>query len=376
MMAYTLMNYNVVALIHQDPAYKKMTSDDVLGRIMNHEMNTQEANNIKNLYKGVSTSKKQDIALKANKSKKKKVLIESSSEREEEEEEEDNERVYDKDEVAFFIKKFNKFIKKRRPYKGERKDKQRSKRVSYNCGKYGHFIAQCPYERKEEDNDKRKKFDKGYKKDKKYTKKKPYGQSHVGQEWNSSDESSESESAEVATIAIKGKASSSKSLFPKLSKHTCLMAKEGRKKVKSNTSSSPKYVIGDEDTLSSDDYDSSDDDNPLPSKLVKNPNAMIKGLMRQVGARDELLEQQEELLVQERKISEELKKLLALEKAKVEKLDQELAKRKKTTYSLKSSIGSLQGQHDVLLKTHQILKCNLMLYSQAHPRLQPTMKPP
>jgi hypothetical protein len=49
---------------------------------------------------------------------------------------------------------------------------------------------------------------------------------------------------------------------------------------------------------------------------------MIKGLMRQVRARDELLEQQEELLVQERKISEELKKLLALEKCKVEKLDQ------------------------------------------------------
>jgi hypothetical protein len=85
---------------------------------------------------------------------------------------------------------------------------------------------------------------------------------------------------------------------------------------------------------------------------VKNPNAMIKGLMRQVGAKDELLEQQEELLVQERKISEELKKLLALEKGKLEKFDQELAKRKKTTCSLKSSIDVLQGQHDVLLKTH------------------------
>jgi hypothetical protein len=48
----------------------------------------------------------------------------------------------------------------------------------------------------------RKKFDKGYKKDKKYTKKKPNGQAHVGQEWNSSDESSESESDEVATIAL------------------------------------------------------------------------------------------------------------------------------------------------------------------------------
>jgi hypothetical protein len=207
-----------------------MTSDDVLGRIMNHEMNIQEANNIKNLYKGVSTSKKQDIALKANKSKKKKVLIKSPSEEEEEEEEEDNEREYDEDEVALFIKKFNKFNKKTRPYKGERKEKPRSKRVCYNYDKNVHFIAQCPYERNEEDNDKRKKFDKGYKKDKKYNKKKPYGQAHIGQEWNSSDESSESESDEVATIVIKGKTSLRKSLFAKLSKHTCLMPKEGRKR--------------------------------------------------------------------------------------------------------------------------------------------------
>jgi hypothetical protein len=58
------------------------------------------------------------------------------------------------------------------------------------------------------------------------------------------------------------------------------MAKECRKKVKSNTSSSPKYVTSDKDTLSSNNYDSSDDDKPLPSELVKNSNAMIKGLMR------------------------------------------------------------------------------------------------
>jgi hypothetical protein len=66
--------------------------------------------------------------------------------------------------VALFIKKFNKFIEKGRPYKGERKEKPRSKRVCYNCGKNVHFILQCPYERKEEDNDKIKKFDEGYKK--------------------------------------------------------------------------------------------------------------------------------------------------------------------------------------------------------------------
>jgi hypothetical protein len=59
------------------------------------------------------------------------------------------------------------------------------------------------------------------------------------------------------------------------------------------------------------------------------------------------------LLVQERKIGKELKKL---EKGKVEKLDQKLAKSKETTCSLKSSIGALQGQHNILLKTHQDLE--------------------
>jgi hypothetical protein len=47
---------------------------------------------------------------------------------------------------------------------------------------------------------------------------------------------------------------------------------------------------------------------------------------------------------------------LALENGKVEKVDQELAQSKETTCNLKSSIGALQGQHDVLLKTHQDLK--------------------
>jgi hypothetical protein len=57
------------------------------------------------------------------------------------------------------------------------------------------------------------------------------------------------ESDDLATIAIKGESLSSKSLFPNLSKHMCLMAKEGKKKIKIDTPSSPKYVTSDEDTL-------------------------------------------------------------------------------------------------------------------------------
>jgi hypothetical protein len=88
--------------------------------------------------------------------------------------------------MALFIMNYNKFMAKRRALKGNQLEKPmtRSKRVFYNCGKNGHLIAQCPYERREEDENNKKK-DKTYtkdKKDKKYYKKKSYGKSHIGQE--------------------------------------------------------------------------------------------------------------------------------------------------------------------------------------------------
>jgi hypothetical protein len=79
-----------------------------------------------------------------------KIVIEISSEEEEEEEEEDD----DNDEgIVLCIKNYNKFMAKRIALKGNKgeKTRTRSKRVCYNCGKNGHFIAQCPYERREED---------------------------------------------------------------------------------------------------------------------------------------------------------------------------------------------------------------------------------
>jgi hypothetical protein len=77
-------------------------------------------------------------------------MIESPSE------EEEDEKEYE-EEMTLFIKKFNKFISKRRPFEGDRKEKPRSKRAYCNYGKSGHFIVQC-YERKEEDDDKKKKL--------------------------------------------------------------------------------------------------------------------------------------------------------------------------------------------------------------------------
>jgi hypothetical protein len=112
-------------------------------------------------------------------------------------------------------------------------------------------------------------------------------------------------------VAIKEKPSSNKSLFPKLNqgKHTCLMAKENKCKVKNKGISSPKYI-------SSDDND--DDDAPFPNDL--NEIRVIKKLGKELISWDQLLEDQEDLLEQERKNTYELKRLLKLEKDKNEEL--------------------------------------------------------
>jgi hypothetical protein len=166
MRAYTPMNYNVVTLIRQDLAYKRMTSDDVLGRIMNHEMYIEEANHVKNLSKGITTTRKQEVAFKANKkSKNKQVVVEISSEEEGEEEEDSSE--CDVLDMALFMKKFKKYMKKKKLSKGDKKFKSSTKRTCYNCGKHGHFIANCPFEHRDDDDDDKKK-NKPYKKDKGY----------------------------------------------------------------------------------------------------------------------------------------------------------------------------------------------------------------
>jgi hypothetical protein len=77
----------------------------------------------------------------------------------------------------------------------------------------------------------------------------------------------------VATVAIKGKSSSSKSLFPNINqgKHTCLMAKENKRKIKTKGISSPKCTSSDDNN----DSDSDDDDAPFSNGL--NEKELSKG---------------------------------------------------------------------------------------------------
>jgi hypothetical protein len=180
--AYTIRDTTLVSIIRRNSNLRKMTPDDVLARIINHELLLEEAKYVKNLSKGIMSTKRDDIALKATKkSKKKQKLVESSSE-EQQEEDEDEEKKYDGEEMTLFIKMFNKYMSKRRPFKGDKKNRTMPRRVCYNYGKSEHFIVQCPYERREEDDDKKKKKNKRYKKETKLFNKKSYGEAHIGQE--------------------------------------------------------------------------------------------------------------------------------------------------------------------------------------------------
>jgi hypothetical protein len=56
--AYAIMDITLISLIQQDPAFKKMTPDDVLAKITNPEMHVEEAQHVKNLSKGIISSRK------------------------------------------------------------------------------------------------------------------------------------------------------------------------------------------------------------------------------------------------------------------------------------------------------------------------------
>ena len=251
--------YNtLVTMIRRDPNYKTMTADDILGIIIDQERFDEDAEYMKSLSKLMSENnldKKENIAFKASKKSKEKQVVEESSS----EEESGNTSDDESDDLALFMRKLRRVVKKGQKHFGGKKERSRNstKRSCYNCKEYGHFMANCPYDKKKVEDGKKKK-EKSYPKNKKYYKKKHSGEAHIGQEWDSNEEESDSDDG-VATIAVNN-SSSSKALFPNLTKgkgvsHTCLMARETKKKVIPNDPSSPKYVSSDEEHAHASDND-------------------------------------------------------------------------------------------------------------------------
>jgi hypothetical protein len=122
-------------------------------------------------------------------------------------------------------------------------------------------------------------------------------------------------------------------------------------------STSPKYV-------SSDDDDDSDDDAPFPNGI--NEKAIIKKLGKELVPWDQLLEDQEDLLEQERKSICELKKLLKLEKEKMKNLP----KARRLSLVSRAQLVLFKTRMISCKRLIKILRCNLMLFRQAFQSLQ------
>jgi hypothetical protein len=167
--------------------------------------------------------------------------------------------------MTLIIKSFYQILKQRR-----RKDyKSRSRRVCYQCGKSGHFIAKCPISSESD----REEDKKGKKKEKKrYYKKK-------------GDE-------DAANIVVnKG------ILFPNAG-HKYLMAEDSKKK-KVHSRATPKYTTSSDEGSSS---DNEDDLLALFANLNMEQKKKLNKLIETINEKDDLLESQEDFLVKENKI--------------------------------------------------------------------------
>jgi hypothetical protein len=211
----------------------------------------------------------------------------------------------DNEEMALIIKSFRQILKQR---KGE-EYKPRSKRVCYRCGKSDHYIVKCSYA-SDVDRDEDKKGKKKVEKKKHYHKKKG-GEAHVVREWDSVESSTDSSSDEdAANIAVnKGL------LFPNIG-HKCLMAKEGKRKVKSrtipNTLLSMMRVIL---VIMK---------KPYPSTSKASTPSKFRKILSSINEKGDVLECQEELLTVEHDKYVKLEKALAHEKGKCKNLTNKL----------------------------------------------------
>ena len=140
------------------------------------------------------------------------------------------------------VNNLKRLMKKRYVKKGT------TQRRCYKCGEKDHFIADCPQNKNNEDEDKKYKDkgkDKSYDKEKRYkVKSKEYkkknGKAHVGEGWESSDDS---DNEGTASLALFINLSTSR-LFNNLSDDEddhpmCLMAKRNKLANYSNSPSSP-----------------------------------------------------------------------------------------------------------------------------------------
>jgi hypothetical protein len=320
--AYSPRNKTVVTLI-RDKKFEYFTPNDVLGRILTFDMQREEANERKKLGElqvKLDGIKIKNVALKANKTSKQgspsksKVnkqasisMLKAIKQVEEQvettsyssDDENDVEQYEKVDDVALFMKRFQKRLKKQ-GYKVVKRKLLNKKRTCYNCCSTNHFIAKCPYKIKDNKYKKDKKKDKAdHRRSKKYM-----GEAHIGHEWDLTRESTSKEDEKIATVVIH-KSSPAPRLFNNMSDddyyspHICLMAKGQKVKSKVKPPPPPSGIPSSDISDSSSDDGSSDEEISMITKNLDGKTKLfIRKLIEDLESLQAELESREETLIQ------------------------------------------------------------------------------
>jgi hypothetical protein len=266
--------------------------------------------------------------------------------------------------VALFMKRFQKGLKKQGYNFAKRRFPNKKKWTCYNCGSTEHFISECPNEIKKDRFNKGKKESKtNYKKSKRHM-----GEAHIGHDWDSTRDSSSEEDKKVAVIAIHQPSSTPK-LFNNMSDddyyspHTCLMAKG--EKVKSNSKpkpSLPSDISSSDSDYSSDDESSDEEIDNLTKKLDSKTKLFITKLMEELESTHDELASREKTLIKQEDLYIASKEALALERGEVDNLCKALAKEqeahaitKKANIDLNQKYSDLDGKHKEIEEQYIIL---------------------
>jgi hypothetical protein len=323
------------SLIRAERGFKHFTAENVLGRIEAHHDQLKRVKINQDLADlQEQAAKNNGLALQAKLKGKEKASqpskIDDSSDSEDDE--------LDDEQMAFFIKNFRRVLRKgnfRNFGKNKNESRRRSSKPCFGCKKIGHFIADCPEEKKKNKNAK----ESSSKRDKpRY--KKHVGEAHLGQEWDSNEESN-SDNEDIATMAFKTLSSHQPSLFEDLTDDEdqdqimCLMAKNS--KVISPNSSDDE--IDDDDEVAS-----------LIKQYGKSAATRIIKLIMKLDDLDETLESQEELFRLEREKSETLEKNLTYERKENKRLGEYLKAKDNMLLEVEESFTSEKRKVDDLTK--------------------------
>jgi hypothetical protein len=262
--SFTVLDPHLVNNIRENPRYTKMSPEEILGKFVSGRMMIKEARYVDEALNG-PIHEPQAIALKATSSKEalpsKVAQVEAA--------------WLNEEEMALIIKRFKTALKGRKEH--PKKNKTKGKRSCFKCGKIGHFIANCPDNDSDLEQEKKREKKKNYKKAK--------GDAHLGKEWDSDCSSSDFDNEGLAASAF-----NKSSLFPN-EHHTCLMAKEKKVCTRNNTT----YASSSEDESSDDEIDYTSLFKGLDRTKIDKINELIDAL----NDKNRLLEKQEDLLYEE-----------------------------------------------------------------------------